>query len=184
MKERFAYVFRLALTLTLIAALTAGALAGVNALTADRIDAIRQKKTLAAIAQVLPNGEKAREISPVPEGCPAVTAVYGADSGWAIETVVPGFGGSLTMMVGISPAGSVLGISIVNHSETAGLGAEAAADNARGRAFRKQFEGQAGPFSVTKDGGTIDAVSGATVTSRAVAAGVNAALDCAGKLGG
>lgn len=184
MIERFAYVFRLALTLTLIAALTALTLAGVNALTADRIDAIGREKTLAAIAQVLPGGENAREIATIPEDCPAVTAVYENDEGYAMEVTVTGFGGDLSMMVGISKAGGVLGIAIVNHSETPGLGAVAAADTARGQTFRDQFTGRTGPFAVTKDGGAVDAVSGATITSRAVTAGVNAALDCAGKLGG
>ena len=80
-------------------------------------------------------------------------------------------------------AGKVLGISVVNHTETAGLGAEAASQGAAGTAFRSQFTGMSGSVSVTKDGGQVDALTGATITSRAVCAGVNAALNAVAKLG-
>ena len=63
-------------------------------------------------------------------------------------------------------------------------GANAAADNAAGRSFREQFLGATGTLSVTKDGGAIDALTGATMTSRAVTQGVNAALACAEALEG
>ena len=82
------------------------------------------------------------------------------------------------MMVGIGKDGKVLGISIISHTETAGLGAVAAAENTKGQAFRDQFIGMGGSLSVTKDGGQVDALTGATVTSRAICAGINAALEC------
>ena len=87
------------------------------------------------------------------------------------------------MMVGVDNEGKVLGISIVSHTETAGLGAVAAATTSAGEAFRGQFVDQSGSVAVTKDGGTLDAITGATITSRAVCVGVNAALDCVAGLG-
>ena len=87
------------------------------------------------------------------------------------------------MMVGIDNEGKVLGISIVSHTETAGLGAVAAAGTPAGIAFRDQFVGASGSVSVTKDGGTMDAITGATITSRAICVGVNAALDVVAGLG-
>ena len=93
-----------------------------------------------------------------------------------------GFDSALTMMVGVSPEGKVLQICVVSHTETAGLGAVAAAKGSAGVAFRDQFVGLSGEVGVTKDGGTIDAITGATVTSRAVCTGVNAAVSCVAAL--
>ena len=82
------------------------------------------------------------------------------------------------MMVGVDTSGTVTGVSIVSHEETSGLGA-----NATREEFRSQFVGATGSVAVTKDGGTIDALTGATVTSRAVSNGVNAALNAVASLG-
>ena len=94
-----------------------------------------------------------------------------------------GFNGTVTMMVGVDNDGKVTGISIISHTETAGLGATADANTDAGRAFRDQFIGMSGTVSVTKDGGEVDALTGATITSRAVCTGVSAALACAANLG-
>ena len=79
--------------------------------------------------------------------------------------------------------GKVLGISVVSHTETAGLGAVAAAQTSAGEAFRSQFVGMSGSVAVSKDGGSLDAITGATITSRAICVGVNAALACVANLG-
>ena len=84
---------------------------------------------------------------------------------------------------GVNNEGNVLGISIISHTETAGLGAVAAANTSPGEAFRAQFVGQSGSVSVSKDGGQIDALTGATITSRAVCVGVNAALAVVAAMG-
>ena len=76
------------------------------------------------------------------------------------------------MMVGIDADGRVAGVSIVSHSETASLGANCTRED-----FRTQFSGAEGTLAVVKDGGTIEALTGATVTSRAVTSGVNLALE-------
>ena len=76
-------------------------------------------------------------------------------------------------------AGTLLLICAV----TAGLGAVADANTPKGIAFREQFIGTSGSGSVTKDGGTLDAITGAPITSRAICVGVNAALDCVAGLG-
>ncbi|MDO4750036.1 MAG: FMN-binding protein, partial [Eubacteriales bacterium] len=66
--------------------------------------------------------------------------------------------------------------------ETPGLGAVAAASTDAGVAFREQFVGTTGNLTVNKDGGTIDAITGSTVTSRAVTNGVNSAVEAAALL--
>ena len=86
-------------------------------------------------------------------------------------------------MVGVDNDGNVSGISIISHTETAGLGAVAAASTPAGENFRGQFVGASGSVAVSKDGGQMDAITGATITSRAVCAGVSAALACTVNMG-
>ena len=171
------YVLRLAGTLLLICAVTAGLLAGVNAVTAPIIDELNAKATQEAISAVLPGGFDS-EITDYADATGLVSKIYQGANGYAVEVGPSGFDNTITMMVGIDNEGKVLGISIVSHTETAGLGAVADADTPKGIAFREQFAGVSGTVSVTKDGGTINAITGATITSRAICVGVNAALDC------
>ena len=181
MKSTPLYILRLALTLLVITSVVAAALAGVNAVTAPKIAAITAQKTQDAIAAVLPGGGE--QLDSFTDETGLVQAVYASDTGYAIEVTPAGFDGQITMMVGISREGKVLGIDIISHTETAGLGAVAAAKTSAGERFREQFAGADSALAVSKDGGTIDAITSATITSRAVTAGVNAALACAAKLG-
>ena len=171
------YILRLTLTLLIIAATVAALLAVVNQFTLPIIQAAQLEKTQKAIQAVLPGGYDT-EITDFTDESGLVSKVYKGQSGYAVEVTPSGFDGTITMMVGIDLDGKVLGISIISQSETAGLGAVSAAKNAAGRAFRNQFVGVSGEVQVTKDGGTIDAITSATVTSRAVCAGVTAALAC------
>ena len=176
------YVLRLAGTLLLICAVTAGLLAGVNAITAPIIAELNAAATQEAISAVLPGGFDS-EITDYADASGIVSKVYQGEAGYALEVGPGGFDNTITMMVGVDNEGKVLGISIVNHTETAGLGAVADADTPKGIAFREQFIGTSGSVAVSKDGGTLDAITGATITSRAICVGVNAALDCVAGLG-
>ena len=176
------YVLRLALTLLVITSVVALALAGVNSITAPAIAKLTAEKTQEAIQAVLPGGYD-EEIADYADDTGLVSKVYKGANGYAFEVKPAGFDNTITMMVGVDTEGKVLGISIIKHTETAGLGAVAAAGTPAGENFRGQFVGTEGSVAVTKDGGTMDAITGATITSRAVCAGVNAALACAGNLG-
>ena len=176
------YVLRLAGTLFLIAAVVAVALAGVNGITAPAIAELNAAKTQEAISAVLPGGFDT-EITDYADASGIVSKIYQGANGYAVEVGPGGFDNTITMMVGIDNEGKVLGISVVSHTETAGLGAVAAAGTPAGIAFRDQFVGASGSVSVTKDGGTMDAITGATITSRAICVGVNAALDVVAGLG-
>ena len=176
------YVLRLTVTLLLITSVVAAVLAGVNSITAPKIAELTAQKTQAAIAAVLEGGYDS-EITDYTDETGLVSKVYAGANGYAFEVTPGGFDNTITMMVGVDTEGNVLGISVVSHTETAGLGAVAAATTAAGEAFRDQFVGKAGSVSVTKDGGEIDAITGATITSRAICVGVNAALACAASLG-
>ena len=173
------YIIRLALTLLIITSVVAAALAGVNSITAPAIAKLTAEKTQQAIEAVLPGGGEEIEFAPAD----LVSKIYKGESGYAIEVTPGGFDNTITMMVGVDAEGKVLGISIIKHTETAGLGAVAAAGTPAGEAFRGQFVGTSGSVAVTKDGGTMDAITGATITSRAICDGVNAALACAATLG-
>ena len=169
------YILRLSLTLLAVTALVALALAGINSLTADRIAQVKAEKMQKAMEQVLP-GAVGLESVDFTDETGTVKTVYASESGFVVEVAPAGFGGAITMMVGILPDGKVNGISIVSHTETAGLGSVAGADTAAGHAFWDQFVGQNGSLAVDKDGGTIDSITSVTITSRAVTNGVNAAL--------
>ena len=176
------YVLRLAGTLLVISMVVALALAGVNSVTAPAIEKLNAEKTQKAIEAVLPGGYD-EEITDYADASGIVSKVYKGQNGYALEVKPGGFDNTITMMVGVDFEGKVLGISIVSHTETAGLGAVAAAKTSAGEAFRGQFVGQSGAVSVSKDGGQIEAITGATITSRAICVGINAALDCVGGLG-
>jgi electron transport complex protein RnfG len=176
------YVLRLALTLFLIAAVVAGALSLVNSVTKPVIDKLNAEKTQQAIEAVLPGGFD-EMITDYADASGIVSKVYKGANGYALEVLPSGFDNTITLMVGVDNEGKVLGISVVSHTETAGLGAVAAENTSKGESFRSQFVGKSGSVAVSKDGGELDAITGATITSRAVCVGVNAALTCVAGLG-
>ena len=176
------YVLRLAVTLLVITAVVAGLLAGVNSVTKPVIDQLNAEKTQKAIETVLEGGYHT-VIEDYADATGLVSKVYQGDNGYALEVTPGGFDNTITMMVGVANDGTVTGISVISHTETAGLGAVAAASTSAGESFRGQFVGMRGSVSVTKDGGEVNAITGATITSRAICTGVNAALDCVAGLG-
>lgn len=176
------YFLRLTVTLLLITALAALCLSGVNAITYERIAENKVRKTQQAMELVLPGAEAMEQI----QGANGIVqAIYApaktsAVQGYAVE-VKPssGFGGDILMIVGIDAEGKVSGISIISHAETPGLGAVAAAQTPAGQNFRQSFVGKTGTVAVSD----IDAISSATITSKAVAEGVTAALAAVADLG-
>ncbi len=173
------YVLRLALTLLIITAVVAALLSVVNGVTKPIIDDLNRQKTQKAIEAVLPGGG---ENMPVPGGNDMVQALYKGEKGYAVQVAPQGFNGAIVMMVGVDNEGKVLGISVISQAETAGLGSICAASSSAGEAFRGQFIGMSGSLAVTKDGGEVDAITSATITSRAVTNGVNAALELVANL--
>ena len=101
-------------------------------------------------------------------------------AGYVFSGSNKGYGGAVVSMVGISSDGKVVGVKVTEASdETPGLGAKWIAADASGNERRAQFVGdipESGSFAVVKDGGTIEAVAGATITSRAVTHDVNDAI--------
>lgn len=171
-------ILRLTLTLFLITAVVAAALAGINAVTAPKIAALKAQKTADAIATVLPGESK--ELESFSDETGLVEKVWQSENGYAVQVAPSGFGGQVVIMVGVDNDGKVLGLDVISHAETAGLGDTAAADNAKGNAFRVQFSEANAPFAV---GENIEAITSATITSKAVTSGVNAAVECVKNMG-
>lgn len=176
-KNKNASPARLILSLFVICLIVGVCLALANYYTKDQIAAASQQKMEAAMSAVL----EADSYDQVDySGSDIVTAAYKAgESGWVVRVAPSGFGGAIDMMVGVDNDGAVTGVAIIKMTETAGLGAKASDE-----AFIGQFVGKSGTVTVTKDGGEIDAITGATITSRAVSKGVTAALDAAESLKG
>ena len=142
------------LSLVIISMVAAGALAGVYILTLESINAQKIAKQEAAKKAVL----------------------AGHEDGTAIEAAVDGFGGQFRVMVGFDAEGNILGYEILEHQETPGLGshmthwfknADKPGQNIIGR--------KGGNLTVSKDGGDVDAITAATITSRAFLKAVNQA---------
>ena len=98
-----------------------------------------------------------------------ITAVYRGENGYVIATKAQGYVGPIAMLIGVSDEGTVTGLQIRKMEETYGLGARALTDVD----FLKQFVRSEGDSEV---GVNVDAVTGATVTSKAVARSINSAV--------
>ena len=190
-KNDFVQLGGILCAITLVVALALGA---VNAVTAGPIAEQNAQKIKDSLENVMPGAES--EQIDVPEGTTVTTetknatsvtilSAYkmtkdGADAGYCVEVGPTGFGGAVDTMVGIDSDGKVTGISVISaSSETPGLGARSTEPE-----FQAQFAGQVGTeVAVAKDGGSIDALTGATITSRAVSEGVVAAAQFAAEQG-
>ncbi len=98
-----------------------------------------------------------------------IRSVHKAENGYVIETVTNGYVGEIKMKIGVSNEGTVTGLVVQDMSETMGLGSRALNDHV----FLAQFLNTSGEAEV---GSTVDALSGATVTSKAVTRCVNSAV--------
>lgn len=181
MKKAYS-MFKPGLMLLMVAAVAALILGFVNLGTAGRIAAIAEETMNNAMQAVLPAASYA-DTGYEADG--EIEAIYAAEGGgWVVQVTESGSQGLITMMVGVSADYTCSGISITESSETAGLGAIAGQQSEKGEAFRAQFVGQSGTVAVTKEGGSVDAISGATITSKAVCRGVTAAIAACQSLGG
>ena len=175
-------LINMVVALLVIAAVSGGVLGLVYGMTKDTIAMVDQKKNEAAIQAVLPlEGEityKADTLKYTYEGvdltfpCNLAYDANGTFQGAAVKTSEGGFGGKIDMMVGFAADGTIKGTSVLSHAETPGLGA-----NMTGK-FKDQFVDKNPALyklTVTKDGGDVDAITAATITSRAFSKAVDKA---------
>ena len=168
----------LVIVLALICLVIAALLGIVNGVTEGPIKANTEKTVQDSLKVVMP--ADSYEKVDYTGGDETVVAVYKAgEEGYVVECNSPnGFGGAIDMMAGINTSGEVTGIAIISHSETSGLGSKATDPE-----WQAQIQGATGTVSVAKDGGSIVAITGSTITSRAVCDGVNIARSVVESLG-
>ena len=174
-------IVKLAAILFAVSAIVALCLGLVNSVTADRIAAIAKEKLDNAMMEVLP-ADGYNELEYKGDDFQVDSIYEAAGKGWVVQCTVSGSQGSITMLTGVAADGTVTGISVLDHGETPGLGAIAGAASAVGENWRAQFQGIPSA-AVTKDGGQIEAISGATITSRAICNGVTAAQNAVKTVG-
>lgn len=151
-------------------------LAGVYVLTEQPIEAAKKAKTIEAISEVLPPFATLEDA--VQYGDYEYTVALdenGEMAGVAIKTFSSGFGGRIRMMVGFTPDGAIYNTSVLEHSETPGLGAKCV-EPAFADQFR-QFNPSESKLQVKQDAGDVDAITAATITSRAYCVAVQNAVD-------
>ena len=176
-KKKASTLINMLVALLVIAAVSGGVLGLVYGMTKDAIAEVDQKKNEAAIQAVLPlEGVTYKADTLVSEDgifpCNLAFNENGEFQGAAVKTSEGGFGGKIDMMVGFLADGTIKGTSVLSHAETPGLGA-----NMTGK-FKDQFvDKNPADFrlTVTKDGGDVDAITAATITSRAFSKAVDKA---------
>ena len=167
--------------ITLVASAGVGA---VNMITAEPIAASKQKAVEDAILAVLPAFEQSTAEEMTIDEMPITVhkAVNGNDLvGYAVETMTKsGFNGVIRLMVGFSPEGQVLNVNVLEQAETPGLGTKMCDE---GNPLISSIKGKNlesmklvdGRLAVRKDGGDVDALTAATISSRAYVDAVNRA---------
>lgn len=183
MAKKESTFINMVLTLFLVAAIAALALGGVYTVTKEPIAIAKQKKLEAAIKAVLPDFDAitTRKVAE-PAGGDSLTFYYaekgGEQIGVAIKTYTnKGFSGNIEIMVGLLDDGSISNTAVLSHKETPGLGDKM---DKKKSDFPDQFMGKnpaAYNVKVTKDGGEVDAITAATITSRAFCDAVQRAYD-------
>ena len=191
------YIIKLTVTLFLTCLVVAAALGGVNAITADKIAAIDAENTRIAMSAVVPEGSEFTDKLDIPEAVAAAASAQGgtlselygvtnggAEAGYVMKISASGSQGTIVMMVGVDANKAVTGVSVVSHSETSGIGTKVVGNepNAAGVPVLDQFIGMSGAGSLVV-GKNITAVSGATVSTKGINMGVNAALAAVEALG-
>lgn len=176
-------IVKLALVLFAVAAIMALVLGFVNEMTKDRIAEIAAEKTAKAYANVLPADDYTTELTVDDATITKMVLAKngGEEVGYVAETTFSGAQGMITMVVGLDQDLVCTGVYITAHSETSGLGAKAAETNEG--AWRDNLLNHGDGLALAKDGGDIEAISGATITSRAVTNEVQAVINAAKALG-
>lgn len=159
-------------------------LAGTNMITKDKIAENAVQTEIASRGAVLPEGKSYSDTVIADNG---VTYCIGYDAegneaGYVFTTGAKGYGGTVSVMVGMDTEGNITGVEILSHSETPGLGA-----NATKADFKERFIGKNGALTVNKnsnEGQNVQAITAATITSNAVVKAVNLATETYNQIAG
>lgn len=176
-----------AVSLFVICIVVTALLALTNMVTAPQIEKLAVETEEAAKQEVLADAVSFSGAKELQKDGTAYTyyeglSADGSTIGYVFSTSAKGYGGDIAVMVGVKTDGTVAGVNILSISETAGLGM-----NATNEDFLAQFLGKSGEIGVLKNGSSdteIQALTGATITSKAMASAVNQALALYQEVGG
>ncbi len=163
-----------AIALLIICLVSTALLAVTNSVTMEKIALNAVETEKASRMLVLPEGKNYGEVKALENG---ITYCVGTDDsgnevGYVFTSGAKGYGGTVAIMVGIDLTGKITGVEILSHSETPGLGANAVKPE-----FKDRFVGKSGQLTVNKtsnDAQNVQAITAATITSKAVVSAVNA----------
>lgn len=187
------FILKVAGTLTAIALVVAALLGLVNHVTDDRIAELQRIATETALQKVAPGDGVTFEAVEITDAATAAAKEYRvkllemytmSSGGYACKVSASGSQGMIVMIVGVDAEGKVTGVSIVDNSETKGIGSKVMDNqpNKDGTPVLDQFNGLSGAGTLKVDKNIV-AVSGATVSTKGVTAGVNAALAAVAAMG-
>ena len=197
MKISGKFILKVAGTLTIISLVVAALLGLVNNITADKIAEIDAENTRIAMSAVVPEGSEFTDKLEISDAVSAAAAAQGgkltelygvtnggAEAGYVMKVSASGSQGAIVMMIGVDANKAITGISVVSHSETSGIGTKVVGDepNSDGVPVLDQFVGMSGAGSLVV-GKTVTPISGATVSTKGITMGANAALAAAEALG-
>ena len=197
MKISGKFILKVAGTLTVIALVVAALLGVVNNVTKDKIAEQDAENTRIAMSAVAPEGSEFGDKMDISDAVAAAVSAQGgkivemypmtnggADAGYVVKVSASGSQGTITMMVGVDANKAITGISVISHSETSGIGTKVVGNepNSAGEPVLDQFVGMSGSGSLVV-GKNVIAVSGATVSTKGITMGANAALAAVEALG-
>ena len=197
MKISGKFILKVAGTLTVIALVVAALLGVVNNVTKDKIAEQDAENTRIAMSAVAPEGSEFGDKMDISDAVAAAASAQGgkivemypmtnggADAGYVVKVSASGSQGTITMMVGVDANKAITGISVISQSETSGIGTKVVGNepNAAGEPVLDQFIGMSGSGSLVV-GKNVIAVSGATVSTKGITMGANAALAAVEALG-
>jgi len=167
-------IFKIALNLTVTCLVSGAIIAGVYYLTHPIAVQKEQELEIQSMKELVPEAATTEEVTGE-EGLTAALDEDGSVIAYIVEVEPKGYGGAIDMLVAVTPDGAVSNFEIVSADETPGLGTKAAESP-----FKDQFSGKTSEeLQLTKDSseGTVEAITGATITSRAVTKGMKQAVD-------
>ncbi len=177
-------ILKLGGLLMFITVVAATALAGIYSVTKPRIERQKQLVIENALTVALPSAPK-QAIYPVEKGGEILYYEGYSDTGktklvgYAFIAKGPGYSSVIETMVGVDTTGRIIGMKVLNQQETPGLGSrvEEVKYGEKDPWFQRQFIGKAADdLAVDKDGGEIQSITGATISSRALTKSVVAAF--------
>ncbi len=172
MKKLESSLLNMVLVLTGVAVVMGAVLAFVNHVTAAPIEEQKQQALANGIKTVMQADKLTVSHTDTvrttdAKGREQVYIIYNSEKGAAVQSSTMGFGGELKVLVGFDTDGNILGYTLLEHQETPGLGAKADQWFQKGQKGDIIGANPAEGLTVSKDGGTVDAITASTITSRA-----------------